>query len=96
MNNETYGQIADKVRKVMDYLDVDADDVPRVSALAHVAVGKRASMLDAWAVAALIVPDCTNLGTVDQEWTPAWCEHVSEGDVQAIRKALAARSGGGQ
>ena len=88
IDSKTYGEIAATVRDVMHTLDVDADDAPRVYALARVAVGKYASTLDAWAVAALIVPDCTKLPPMDPEWTPAWPEHVSANDTLTIREAI--------
>lgn len=96
IENKTYGQIAATVRDVMHTLNVSPDDAPRVSVLAQVAVGKHASMLDAWAVAALIVPDCTKLGAVDREWAPAWPEHVSVKDTVSIRRMLAKHTGSDQ
>jgi len=94
--NKTFGEIAATVRDVMHTLDVDANDAPRVYALARVAVGKYASTVSAWAVAALIVPDCTKLPPMDPGWTPAWPQHVSTDDTLAIRETIAKHTGGGQ
>jgi len=96
IDSKTFGEIAATVRDVMHTLDVDADDAPRVYALARVVVGKRAATWAAWSVAALIVPDCTKLPSMDPEWTPAWPEHVSANDTLTIREAIAKHTGGGQ
>jgi len=96
IENKTYGEIAATVRDVMRALDVAADDAPRVYALARVAVGKHASTISAWCVAALVVPDCTKLPPMDREWTPAWPQHVPVEDVVTIREVIAMHTGGGQ
>jgi hypothetical protein len=58
----TYGEYADRVRNAMAAMGLDADNTDAVRALVRMALPARASDLDAWAVAAIIVPDCTKLG----------------------------------
>lgn len=67
----TYGQIAACVREAMRALGVEASRTDDVKALVDMALRPSGSALDAWCVAALIVPDCRVLGAVPgEEVTP--------------------------
>ena len=60
----TYGEYAERVRDAMKLLGVVAWDIADVRSLVRIALPGHATPMDHWAVAALIVPDCTVLGDV--------------------------------
>jgi len=89
MTHDTYGATASRVREAMRILGIPTADALKVYELARVAVNSGASTTDVWAVAALIVDDCTKLPALDAGWTPAWPDRVTDAQTEGVRRLMA-------